>query len=149
MSEEPLTIKYALDTWKEGRKSLKRKDEIAIIWDSLQELIDSGEIWNIWNENDNIESKRPVFYIENGHLIESHTDKYGWPNTTFDGVLMYNNTHFRDKEEAINSGIKNAEEWIKIMKEGKKELLDKLKKKDEIMQREWETIQRLKQEVER
>ena len=80
-----------------------------LIFDKLDELIASGEIADIIEQNDEIDNKIPVFYISKGELKESHTDEFGWPNTTFDGHMMHNNTHFKTKEEAIAYGIREHE----------------------------------------
>jgi hypothetical protein len=107
VDKETLKIKYALDTWHEGRKALENKgcDELLFIWDKLQELIENGEIHDIINGKDIIEKPLPVFTVENGVLVESVTDEYGWPNTDDDGICMYENTHFPTKIQAIEWGI--------------------------------------------
>ena len=58
-----LKLTYALDTFKQGRRSLEKdgKSQLLFIWDKLQELIDNGEINSIINENDIIENPLPVF----------------------------------------------------------------------------------------
>jgi len=111
VNKETLNLKYALDTWREGRKSLEGKsnkegeNELIFIWDKLAELIENGEIKDIINGKDEIENPLPVFSVEDGKLVESVTDKYGWPNTDDNGICMYENTHFSTKEQAIKYGI--------------------------------------------
>jgi len=112
VNKETLKVKYALDTFREGRKCFEEtsqkseKTELLFIWDKLHEIIDSGQIQDILNGKDEIENPLPVFTVEDGELVESVTDKYGWPNTDDDGVCMYENTHFPNKKKAIQYGIK-------------------------------------------
>jgi len=111
INKETLKIKYALDTFKDGRKCFEEtskrseKTELLFIWDKLHELVENGQIQEIINGKDEIENPLPVFTVEDGKLIESVTDKYGWPNTDDDGICMYENTHFPTKQQAIKYGI--------------------------------------------
>jgi hypothetical protein len=111
VNKKTLKVKYALDTFREGRKCLEGKsnskgeNELLFIWDKLHELIDSGQIQDIINGKDEIDNPLPVFTVEDGKLIESVTDKYGWPNTDDDGICMYENTHFPTAKQAIEYGI--------------------------------------------
>jgi hypothetical protein len=107
VNKETLNVKYALDTFRKGRECLEDKTNgtLLFIWDKLHELIENGQIHDIINGKDEIENPLPVFSIEEGQLIESVTDFYGWPNTDENGICMYENTHFKTKEEAIQKGI--------------------------------------------
>jgi hypothetical protein len=111
VNKETLTVKYALDTFREGRKCLEGKsnskgeNELLFIWDKLHELIENGQIQEIITGKDEIENPLPVFTVENGKLVESVTDEYGWPNTDDDGICMYDNTHFPTAKKAIEYGI--------------------------------------------
>lgn len=109
VDKKTLKVKYLLDTFREGRKCLDGRDnqELLFIWDKLHELIETGEIHDIINGRDVIENPLPVFTVADGKLVESVTDKYGWPNTDDNGVCMYDNTHFPTKKQAIEYGIKN------------------------------------------
>lgn len=107
IDKKTLKLKYALDTFNEGRKSLtgKSDNELLDIYDKLQGLIDSGEINEIINGNDEIENPLTVWTSKDGELIETYTYAYGYPNTTYDGKLMHDNTYFKTKEEAIEEAI--------------------------------------------
>jgi hypothetical protein len=114
VNKDTLQVKYALDTFREGRKCFEEtsrqseKTELLFIWDKLHELIENEQMKDIINGKDEIDNPLPVFTVENGQLVESCTDKYGWPNTDDNGICMYENTHFSTKEEAIKYGIEDA-----------------------------------------
>jgi len=114
VDKKTLKLRYALDTWNEGRSSIKH-NELLFIWDNLQKLIDSGEIKNIIEEHDEIENPLPIFTVRDGKVVKSFTDKYGWPNVTIDGDLMYENTWFKTELEAINYGIKEYKAGMNIV----------------------------------
>jgi len=116
VNKKTLKVKYALDTFREGRKCLEGKSnqELLFIWDKLHELIESGQIKDIINGKDEIENPLPVFTVEDGKLIESVTDAYGWPNTDNDGVCMHDNTHFPTAEKAIEYGINEYNAGVSI-----------------------------------
>lgn len=109
IDKKTLNLKYALDWENKGRAALDRDskpDELLFIWDKLTELIESGEINDIINGRDILEFPLPIFTVRNGKLIKSFTDNYEvWPNTDDDGVPMYDNTHFKDEDKAIEYGL--------------------------------------------
>jgi len=111
VNKKTLKVKYALDTFREGRKCFEEtsrqseKTELLFIWDKLHELIENGQIQDIINGKDEIENPLPVFTVYDGKLVESVTDKYGWPNTDDNGICMYENTHFPTAKQAIKYGI--------------------------------------------
>lgn len=104
VDKETLKVKYALDTFHKGREALGN-DELIFIWDKLHELIDTGQIHEIITGIDEIVNPLPVFTSENGKLIETFTDHYGWPNTTIEGFIMYDNAYFPTRRQAIDYGI--------------------------------------------
>lgn len=126
VNKETLKVRYALDTFREGRKCLegKSKEELIFIWDKLHELIENGQIHDIINGKDIIENPLPVFTVTDGKLVESITDKYGYPNVDDNGICMYENTHFPTAEQAIEYGIKEY-------KAGEKFTLIRLKEVEE------------------
>ncbi len=133
INKKTLKLKYALDTWREGRAALAKDGkptELLFIWDKLQELIDNGQIRDIIEGDDIIENPLPVFTVEDGSLIETTTDKYGYPNTTVSGDIMYENTHFPTKLQAIMYGIEEHKAGVSIWKrriaELEKELAEKM-----------------------
>lgn len=108
VDKDTLKVKYALDTFNKGRQAIQH-EELEFIWDKLHDLIESGEIKDIIGGRDEIENPIPAFTVVDGKVVESVTDAFGWPNTDDNGVLMYNNTHFRTRDEAILYGIREYE----------------------------------------
>jgi hypothetical protein len=145
IDKKELKIKIALDTWNEGRKSIKNP-EIEFIYDKLQELIDSGEIKDIIEGKDIIDKPLPVFLSQGFDVIESVTDAYGWPNTDEQGRQLYNNTSFKTRSEAIiytlselGYGIRYSEERIAelVSKHNKEiDLRTEMLKKKEMLEKE-------------
>ena len=121
VDKKTLNIKYALDTFREGRKCLevksnsKGENELLFIWDKLHELIENGQLNDIINGDDILENPLPIFRVKGGKLIETFTDAYGYPNVTISGELMYENEYFKTKEEALKEGIEEYEYWLKHM----------------------------------
>jgi len=104
VDKKTLRLKYALDTFNQGRKCLAtehKPEELLFIWDKLQELIDNGQIHDIINGQDEIEKRLPVYTYNDNGVVETFTDKYGYPNTDIDGNLMYDNTYFKTRAKAI------------------------------------------------
>lgn len=136
-STKDFKLKYALDTWNEGRKALEGKtnskgeNELLFIYDKLQELIKTGEIQNIINGNDELENPLPVFTVDDGKLIRTFTDAYGWPNTTIEGELMYENTFFKTEKEAVEYGIRDCKGYLEMLEERKAEIQKQLQDKEE------------------
>jgi hypothetical protein len=114
-------IKYALDTFREGRKAIRSK-ELEAIWDKLVELIKSGEMKSIVENNDSTAGMFPVYCCEDGEVQKKFADVFGWPNSTHDGTLMYNNTFFKTEKEAIEYGINDLSIVVKMYCERVSEL---------------------------
>ena len=93
-------LKYALDY--NNTDTINKNSPMFDIWNKLEELISNNTMIDIINGNDELDIKLPVFYMNTeGNIIESYTDEYGYPNTTHDGKLMYDNYFFKTKREAI------------------------------------------------
>jgi len=127
VNKESLRIKYTLDTWNAGKQSVEGRanGELLFIWNRVEELIENKEILEIINGDDEIENPLPVFSYEEGEIKESFTDKYGYPNITHSGYIMYNNTHFKTRMEAIEYGISDEEAYVRLRE---RDLIDYRKK---------------------
>ena len=139
-------MRYAL-AWpkREDRKSLDGKEELAFIWDKLEELIKSGEINDILEGNDVIENPLPVYTVKRGKLISTYTDAYGWPNVTIDGHMMHDNDYFDNPVDAIKYGIREYQCAGESQVEYVKDLQDKLNKADKRLNEFNEYVAELKQ----
>lgn len=146
VDKKTLKIKYALDAFREGRAAFKYKsEELLFIWDKLHELVESGEIKELMEGEDILENPLPVFAVEDGELISTHTDKYGWPNTTKEGKIMYDNSWFKDQTSAIEYGIRQLEYFNKSVTEHIQELEDKIAQRKTMVKDNSEKIENLKQ----
>lgn len=133
VSKDMLHIRYALDTFNEGRESIKT-EELRFIYDKLHELVGTGEIKDIIEGKDEIENPLPVFLVsDKGEIVESVTDAYGWPNVDQYGKLLYEGEHFKTREEAVNAAIKDFEHKIKVNLENIQYIEEQLYKTKSLM----------------
>lgn len=49
-----------------------------------------------------------VYTFDGGSIIEKRCDARGWPNVTHDGEVMYENSHFLTRAEAVERALANA-----------------------------------------
>jgi hypothetical protein len=125
-------LKYALDY--NNTDTINKNSPMFDIWNKLEELISNNKMIDIINGNDKLDIKLPVFYMNTeGNIIESYTDEYGYPNTTHDGKLMYDNYFFKTKREAIidslerykirvNTFLDNISQYERDLKTNKEKL---------------------------
>lgn len=99
LDKKSMKVSYALDTWHTGKDSVNNP-EIRDIWDSLEEMTRTGEINHFLNGDDETGEECPVFYVEKGEVKKTFCRKYGWPNTTREGHVMYDNRYFKTEKEA-------------------------------------------------
>ncbi len=150
-----MNIRYALDTYRTGRKSLEGKsnsdgeNELLFIWDKFQELIDSGEITDIINGKDIIDNPLPVFTVDDGVLIESVTDKYGWPNTDDNGICMYENTHFSTAAQAFEYGLREYNAAVELFENRIMDIKEKLSRAKSELKKYQDYILHLNKESEK
>ena len=124
---DEMKIRYALDTFNNGWKTaLKAKHELYTICTKLEELISTGELIEIFNGKDELENSVKVYTCENGELIEHNATGYGWPNTTENGELIYDNTHFRAAKTALLKAIEECKSNIDFLTRREKELQKEL-----------------------
>jgi hypothetical protein len=88
--------------------------ELTRIYLLLQQLVSSGKMGEFLTGKDDIENPLPVYSVKDGCIIEGFTDKYGWPNITDRGYLMYENQFFSTPEAAIEKGIREARADVKF-----------------------------------
>ena len=56
----------------------------------------------------------PVYTYDGDQIIEKQCEETGWPNLTTDGELMYENTFFASRDDAIETAITNAKAGISL-----------------------------------
>lgn len=143
VNKKTLNVKYTLDTFNEGEKSIDNP-ELLFIYKKLKEMVNTGEIQEIINGYDLIENPIKVWTYENGEIIESHTDEVGWPNVTYDGKLMYSNVYFDTKEKAIEKAISEYEAGVSLMQNRIKEIKRELAEAEELLNEDLNNLEKIK-----
>jgi hypothetical protein len=57
---------------------------------------------------DTFSSSIPVYTYDDGEILEKKCEALGWPNTTHDGCMMYDNTFSADKAVVVGWAKRNA-----------------------------------------
>jgi hypothetical protein len=73
--------------------------------DKLRELLDA---------DDTFEASIPVWTCNGSEVKQAFCEKFGYPNVTHDGEMMWENTHLATRAEAVQYGIREAEARVKI-----------------------------------
>jgi hypothetical protein len=55
----------------------------------------------------------PVFTWKGGEIVEAACEEYGWPNVTHQGRMMYENTFFKEKADAVRAAKEDAAAGVK------------------------------------
>lgn len=82
------------------------------------------KILSLINEVDNFSNSLIVYTYKDDKILEKFCEEYGYPNITHDGCIMYENSFFENKEDAIKKAKKVNEQDIK----GYKEFIESLEK---------------------
>lgn len=61
---------------------------------------DASMFETLYNTPDKFGPRLQVWTCKDGRVVRKYCEKYGWPETTTDGELMYENTFFRTSGEA-------------------------------------------------
>jgi len=69
---------------------------------------DTAKLKELIADADTFEKSLPVYTYDGADIIEKQCEEYGWPNVTHDGELMYDNTFFIEKTEAIEKAKESA-----------------------------------------
>lgn len=92
---------------------------------------------------DTFEKSIKVYSCQGSEIIEDYCEEFGWPHTTHKGELMYANTHFLDKKDAIKCGQREALSGFTMMKRRVKDLEKNLAETREIMEKYWDDYAKL------
>lgn len=87
------------------------------------------EILQLVNAPDSFKANIPVYTYEDSQILEKYCEMPGWPNVTHDGCLMYENTFFANKEEAIAKAQASAVSRLKFARQQVNELQTELAKR--------------------
>lgn len=61
---------------------------------------------------DSFSESETVFTYRNGQILEKHCEKFGWPNVTHDGCLMYVHRYAKDIPTLVRWAEENTQEHI-------------------------------------
>ncbi len=120
--------------------------DLRLIYDGLSGLIESGEIKQIFEGDDEVPNGVPVFWESKDQIRESVTEDVCWPNITADGDLIHDNTHFKTKAEALSYAIKSETYHIKSCNESISDIEDRLKRMVERRDKAMATRKRFRKE---
>ncbi len=75
----------------------------------------TGELKRLFHEEDSfrIGELKPIFTTKAGFVILALCEKYGYPNTTIEGEIMYENTFFMNYSDAIEYLKKDTQLGVK------------------------------------
>ncbi|NTF07156.1 hypothetical protein G6L37_13465 [Agrobacterium rubi] len=63
---------------------------------------------------DTFSASIPIYTYHGAAIIEKFCEELGWPNVTHDGLMMYENTFFALKEDALSAARTNCEASIML-----------------------------------
>lgn len=78
---------------------------------------DPSLVRRLFESPDSFAVSIPVYASEDGEIVERFCEQPGWPNTTHDGELMYENTHFPEKNAAVVNAKENALAGIRFARD--------------------------------
>ena len=85
--------------------------DIFEVWQGLHELVETKEIFEYIDGEDDLLNPLPVYLTSDFEVIETATDSYGYPNVTKEGILLYNNDSWSTREDAEKSLIYDLKYW--------------------------------------
>lgn len=108
---------------------------------------DPGRVKELLNVPDVFEQSLPVFTYRGGQIVEKRCERYGWPNVTHDGELMYENTFSPDRAKVVRWAKKNARAWVRSYEERLAELQKAVDETKSKLKAELENIEMLENEA--
>jgi hypothetical protein len=79
----------------------------------LIEAEKSGELKKLIDLPDTFENLNTIYTFNNGRVLTKYCEKYDYPNVCTDGSLIYENTFFKDRKEAISYCKNDAKIGVK------------------------------------
>ena len=77
----------------------------------------SGELKAWFHVRDTFGPLIHVYTSDKGRVIRKECEEFGWPNTTTDGMIMYENSHFLTYDEALGHLLNDTRLGVKYTTE--------------------------------
>lgn len=92
----------------------RESDNVDLVryFKELTEASKSANLQMIIESEDIIENPIPVWTYKNGKIIKKYCEKFGWPEITIDGELMYENTFFLTRKETLKACRKDCRAYV-------------------------------------
>lgn len=104
-----LNVETGAVTYALAKQPANSDTELQNLMGALESLT-ATEREYYWNGVDDIENPITLYYIDdNGNVQTTTTDSLEFPSVTIDGVLIYENAHFKTKKEALESALSNTD----------------------------------------
>lgn len=104
---------------------------------------DKTKLVELINAPDIFTKNIPVFTYDGGNIIEKQCEQPGWPNTTHDGDMMYQNTFSTDKKKVVEWAKRNARLAIESQKNRVQEIVADLEKMESYFEKSVTNLQKL------
>lgn len=94
---------------------LRKGEESAIgkLAERVEEDAKNGVLRALIDEPDTFARNLPVFTIDRWAVKAELCEEYGWPNTTHNGAIMYENTYFHTRAEAYVYLLKETKAGVR------------------------------------
>jgi len=79
----------------------------------LREAERTGELKKLIDLPDTFENLKPIYTCEKGRVIKKFCEQYEYPNVCTDGDLIYENTFFINRKDAVKYCRKDARLGLK------------------------------------
>ena len=136
-------IRIDKKTFEVSKSSIVSDGELLRIFDELKN-INKTKMRDIVMGNNGEEYNKEVYYCESGKIRKTYCKEYGYPNTTIDGVLMYDNTHYKNPLDAVVREIEGLKIGIKYTQNNIIDLDDNLRKQKEKLNEYMKEMEELK-----
>jgi hypothetical protein len=97
---------------------------------------DKAKLLDLMKSEDVFERGIPVYSWHDAEIVEDLCEEFGYPNITHTGALMYENTHFLDRDDAIRKALRSTrygiESWRSNLEEAKEKIVKVQARLDEI-----------------
>lgn len=134
---------------KEGKILEASKGSIRRFYEQLENSIQNdpeGFVGALEQEED-ISHPLPVFTYVDGKVLEKSCEEHGWPNLTTDGELMYENTHFANRQDCLEQAEATLRARVESGIDRVKELSNALSDEETRLQQAWKELSSLEDEL--